>query len=81
MATAVEFDVLNVSLREKLISEADFVISMLPAFMHGDVAKDCVRLGKHIATASYVSAEMKELNDEAKQKKILLLNFKFMSQR
>lgn len=74
VATAVEFDVLNVSLREKLISEADFVISMLPAFMHGDVAKDCVRLGKHIATASYVSAEMKELNDEAKQKKILLLN-------
>ena len=74
VATAVEFDVLNVPLREKLISQSDFVISMLPAFMHADVAKDCVRLGKHLATASYVSAEMKELDAEAKGKKLLLLN-------
>lgn len=73
-ATAVEFDVTNAQLREKLISHADFVISMLPAFMHGDVARDCVKLGKHLATASYVSAEMKELDAEARQKQILLLN-------
>ena len=73
-ATAVEFDVHNVSLRENLIKQADFVVSMLPAFMHGDVAKDCVRLGKHIATASYVSQDMKDLDTEAKQKKLLLLN-------
>lgn len=73
-ATAVEFDVTNAQLREKLISHADFVISMLPAFMHGDVARDCVRLGKHLATASYVSADMKELDAEARQKQILLLN-------
>lgn len=73
-ATAVEFDVTNAQLREKLIGHADFVISMLPAFMHGDVARDCVRLGKHLATASYVSAEMKELDAEARQKQILLLN-------
>ncbi len=74
VATAVEFDVTNASLREKLISEATFVVSMLPAFMHGDVAKDCVRLGKHLATASYVSNEMRELDAEAQQKNILLLN-------
>ncbi len=74
IATAVEFDVHNISLRESLISESDFVISMLPAFMHVDVARDCVRLGKHIATASYVSQDMKDLDIEAKQKKLLLLN-------
>ena len=74
VATAVEFDVTNSNLREKLISEADFVVSMLPAFMHGDVAKDCIRLGKHVATASYVSAEMKELDSEAKQKNLLFIN-------
>lgn len=74
IATAVEFDVTNAALREKLIKEADFVISMLPAFMHGDVARDCVKLGKHIATASYVSADMKELDAEAKRKNIILLN-------
>ncbi|MBA4241180.1 MAG: saccharopine dehydrogenase [Sphingobacteriaceae bacterium] len=74
VASAVEFDVNNVSLREELIKQADFVVSMLPAFMHGDVARDCVRLGKHIATASYVSQDMKDLDAEAKQKNLLLLN-------
>jgi saccharopine dehydrogenase-like NADP-dependent oxidoreductase len=74
LATAVEFDAQNVGLREQLIGRADFVISMLPAFMHGDVARDCVRLGKHLATASYVSQDMKDLDVEAQQKHLLLLN-------
>lgn len=74
VASAVEFDVHNASLREDLIKQADFVVSMLPAFMHGDVARDCVRLGKHLATASYVSQEMKDLDAEAKKKNLLLLN-------
>ena len=74
VATAVEFDANNASLRSELIAQADFVISLLPAFMHGDIARDCVRLGKHLATASYVSDVMKELDAEAKQKNILLLN-------
>jgi saccharopine dehydrogenase-like NADP-dependent oxidoreductase len=74
IASAVEFDVANSQLREELIKQSDFVVSMLPAFMHGDVARDCVRLGKHIATASYVSDDMKELDAEAKQKKLILLN-------
>lgn len=74
VAAAVEFDVNNAQLREELIKHADFVVSMLPAFMHGDVARDCVRLGKHIATASYVSQDMKDLDAEAKQKNLILLN-------
>jgi saccharopine dehydrogenase-like NADP-dependent oxidoreductase len=74
IATAVEFDVTNITLREELIKQSDFVVSMLPAFMHGDVARDCIRLGKHIATASYVSEDMKALDDEAKQKNLILLN-------
>ncbi|MBS1637034.1 MAG: saccharopine dehydrogenase NADP-binding domain-containing protein [Bacteroidetes bacterium] len=74
VARAVAFDVTNASLREQLIGESDFVISMLPAFMHGDVARDCVRLGKHLATASYVSADMRALDAEAQSKNILLLN-------
>ncbi len=74
LATAVEFDVQNVALREQLIGNADFVVSMLPAFMHGDVARDCVKLGKHLATASYVSQDMKDLDVEATKKNLLLLN-------
>ena len=73
-AKAMAFDVNNVSERERLIKASDLVISMLPAFMHGDVARDCVKFGKHMATASYVSNDMEELNEEAKKKGLLLLN-------
>ncbi|MFN5182334.1 MAG: saccharopine dehydrogenase C-terminal domain-containing protein [Bacteroidota bacterium] len=71
---AVSFDVFNHSEREKYISESDLVISMLPATLHGQVAKDCVRFGKHMTTASYVSKEMKELDSEAKAKGLILFN-------
>ena len=72
--TAFKFDIADSSQREKEISTADIVVSMLPAFLHGSVAKDCVKLGKHLVTASYVSDEMRALNDEAKRKNIILLN-------
>lgn len=73
-AEAVTFDVSNAVEREAFIKANDFVISMLPANMHGDVARDCVRLGRHIATASYVSNDMRELDAEARAKGLLLLN-------
>ncbi len=71
---AQAFDIRDDEKRRDLISKHDLVISMLPAFMHGDVARDCVELGKHMATASYVSNDMKALDAEAKKKGLLLLN-------
>ncbi|MGL4598492.1 MAG: saccharopine dehydrogenase family protein, partial [Bacteroidia bacterium] len=72
--TAFQFDINDAVSREHEIAAATLVVSMLPAFMHGSVAKDCVRLGKHLVTASYVSDEMRALDEEAKQKGIILLN-------
>lgn len=72
--TAISFDVFNASQRESEIEKADIVVSMLPASLHFEVAKDCVRLGKHLTTASYISKEMKSLNEEAKSKDLTLLN-------
>ena len=74
LAKAIQLDIDNKEQRLQEIQKADFVISMLPAFMHLPVIKDCVALGKHVATASYVSPEMQALDEEAKQKNILLLN-------
>ena len=71
---AISFNINDEEKRRLIISEHDFVVSMLPAFMHGNVARDCVEFGKHLATASYVSSEMKALDAEAKKKNILLLN-------
>lgn len=73
-ATALSFDIRNEEQRRFTIGQHDVVISMLPSFMHGDVARDCVEFGKHMFTASYVSPEMKMLEGEARKKNLLLLN-------
>ena len=71
---ALFFNVTDEKQRESEIENADIVISMLPARMHITVAKDCVRLGKNLVTASYVSDEITELDEAAKQAGVLLLN-------
>lgn len=73
-STALVFDVNDAEQREKEIQSVDIVVSMLPAFMHSEVAKDCVRLKKHMATASYVSDTMRELDSDARKNGIVLLN-------
>jgi saccharopine dehydrogenase-like NADP-dependent oxidoreductase len=72
--TAISFDIRNEEQRRFVIGQHDFVISLLPSMLHGDVARDCVEFGKHMATASYVSAEIRALEGDAKKKGLLLLN-------
>ncbi len=56
------------------IERADLVISMLPAFLHSAIAVQCVKFKKNLITASYVSPEMRNLNDGAKKAGIILMN-------
>jgi saccharopine dehydrogenase-like NADP-dependent oxidoreductase len=71
---AIAFDVFNESQRREEVGNADVIVSMLPASMHFEVAKDCVEFGKHLTTASYISKEMRSLDEEAKSKDLILLN-------
>ncbi len=73
-ARAIAFDIFNESQRYKEIQDADIVVSMLPAHLHIEVAKDCISFGKHMVTASYISKEMQALNETAKEKGIILMN-------
>jgi saccharopine dehydrogenase-like NADP-dependent oxidoreductase len=73
-ASAIAFDIHKDDQRREEIQKADLVISMLPAFLHIGVAKDCVHYKKHMATASYVSKEMAELDTTAKTAGIILMN-------
>ncbi|MCC7533893.1 MAG: saccharopine dehydrogenase NADP-binding domain-containing protein [Bacteroidia bacterium] len=57
-----------------LIKQHDVVISMLPAFMHVPIAKNCITHKKHLITASYISNEMQELHTQAIEAGVLLLN-------
>ena len=73
-ATALKLDIFDKSAREQAVQNADIVVSMLPARFHIEVAKDCLTFGKHLVTASYVSAEMKALDAKAKAKNLIFLN-------
>lgn len=72
--TAKVLDVNNQIERVSAISQADIVISMLPAHMHVGVAMDCVALKKHMVTASYISDGMRELDQAAKDAGVVLMN-------
>ncbi len=73
-AEAMELDIFNVEARKKAIINADIVISMLPARFHIEVAKDCLVFNKNMVTASYVSKDMEELNEEVTAKGLTFMN-------
>jgi saccharopine dehydrogenase (NADP+, L-glutamate forming) len=59
---------------EKLISEYDLTVSLLPYKYHTDVARICLRNKKSLVTTSYVQKEMQELDESAKEAGVLFLN-------
>jgi saccharopine dehydrogenase (NADP+, L-glutamate forming) len=71
---ALRFNLKDLEQRATEISAADIVISMLPASLHPIVAKECLRYKKHLLTPSYVSDEMMEFDEEAKEKGLVFLN-------
>lgn len=73
-ATAIALDIHNHEQRRLEIQKADLVISMLPAHMHIEVAKDCILFRKHLVTASYVSDAMAALDAQAKEHGLVFMN-------
>ena len=73
-ATPVAFDIFNEEQRNTYIGEADIVISMLPAHLHYEVAKDCIKHKKNMVTASYISPAMKELDAQVRENNLIFMN-------
>jgi saccharopine dehydrogenase-like NADP-dependent oxidoreductase len=71
---AVQLNVENKEQLAQLIKANDIIVSLLPWVHHLKVAKLCLKHSKHMATTSYVSDDMKKLDDEAKSKNLLFLN-------
>ena len=71
---AVAFNINKEQDAADLISIHDIVISMLPARFHPEVATLCLRYSKHLLTASYISEDMKALDEAAKASGLLFLN-------
>lgn len=70
----IHLDIFKDEDRKKAIKDSDIVVSMLPARFHIKVAEDCVALEKHLVTASYVSEEIKALDETVKKKGLVFMN-------
>jgi saccharopine dehydrogenase-like NADP-dependent oxidoreductase len=73
-AKAIAFDIFDINQRQLEISKCDIVISMLPAHLHIEVAKDCITFKKHLVTASYISDAMQQLDSAAKENNLVFMN-------
>ena len=73
-ATPLALDIFNSDERKKAIANASIVISMLPAHLHIEIAKDCLEFKKHLVTASYISDGMQALNEEAIKNNLIFMN-------
>ena len=71
---AIQLDVSNVQNVENVIKEHDLAISLLPYIFHPTIAKFCIKHKKNMVTASYVSDEMRKLNEDAKKAGVIILN-------
>lgn len=73
-AEAVPFDVEDEGSLKKAVNGNDLLISMLPARFHYRIAQECVEQGKQLITPSYLTPEIEGLDEEARQKGVLIMN-------
>ena len=73
-ATPIALNIFDTDERKAAIENASIVISMLPAHLHIEIAKDCLQFKKHLVTASYISDAMQALDEEAKKNNLIFMN-------
>ena len=73
-ATPIALNIFETEERKAAIEKASIVISMLPAHLHIEIAKDCIEFKKHLVTASYISDAMQDLDEEAKKNNLIFMN-------
>ncbi len=72
--TLLTLDISNSEKRQEAVSQADIVVSMLPARFHATIASDCLLLKKNLVTASYVNDEMRSMNEKVKKAGLIFMN-------
>ncbi|MEO7978057.1 saccharopine dehydrogenase C-terminal domain-containing protein [Flavobacterium sp.] len=73
-ATPLALNIFEIEERKAAIENSSIVISMLPAYLHMEIAKDCLEFKKHLVTASYISDAMQALDEEAKKNNLIFMN-------
>lgn len=72
--SAFQFNAMDAEQRRLEIVNSHLIISMLPAFMHLEVVKDCIALKKDVLTPSYITPEMQQLHNDAVAADITIMN-------
>jgi saccharopine dehydrogenase (NADP+, L-glutamate forming)/spermidine synthase len=70
----LELDAADAAAVRDAVRRADAALSLLPVAFHARVAAACLAEGRPCVTTSYVSAEMRVLDAEARRAGVLLLN-------
>jgi saccharopine dehydrogenase (NADP+, L-glutamate forming) len=74
LGSSVDWSMDDPAVLEKMVSEYDLVVSLLPYKYHAEVAKICLKYKKSLVTTSYVQPEMRALNVAAKNAGVIFLN-------
>jgi len=72
-AEVAAIDISDDKARGALVKRADIVVSVMPPHLHILLAKDCLQYKKHLITSSYISSEMRELNQAAKDAGLMFM--------
>lgn len=70
---AAVIDITDAAQREPLVKKADIVVSLMPPHLHIHLAKDCLRYKKNLITSSYISDEMKAMDEEVKKAGLMFM--------
>jgi saccharopine dehydrogenase-like NADP-dependent oxidoreductase len=70
----LEIDIRDTETVSALVASAELVVSLLPAALHIQIAGFCLLHKKNLATASYISDEMKALHEQVRDHGLLFLN-------
>lgn len=73
-ATPIALNIFETEERKAAIEKASIVISMLPAHLHIEIAKDCIEFKKHLVTASYIGDAMQALDEEVRKNNLIFMN-------
>lgn len=71
---AVGLDLTDQAALRPHIEQATAVVSLAPAFLHMPIARLCAEVGRSLFTASYLSDEMKALDEVVKAKDLVFMN-------
>lgn len=72
-ATSAVIDITSSADRQRLVQQADIVVSLMPPHLHIHLAKDCLTFKKNLITSSYASPEMREMDAAVKAADLMFM--------